>query len=251
MKITELKKRLHNVGVDVSEKTLRRWGTQGIIKDHKKPKGAWTGRGHEEKWHEKSFEEAAAFWAVRDSGIVPPRSISAKKVAEIKNAAYLLFESKDIFFESSSEFTIVTPPRLIFDAQKLKLTVNYTELNNLAVTWIAAVEKAKQIIRISERVEVILDWYYVPPYKPPSVPSSIIPLDSGTKMLQQMYEVIRKAEQTMLRDEEYKRIQIEDRLIRGEPRLKPLQSNGDDLSNRDKLTIFLYSHQEFMDAQVA
>jgi len=83
------------------------------------------------------------------------------------------------------------------------------------------------------------------------VPSSIIPLDSGTKMLQQMYEVIRKAEQTMLRDEEYKRIQIEDRLIRGEPRLKPLQSNGDDLSNRDKLTIFLYSHQEFMDAQVA
>ncbi len=34
MRIEELKERLQNIGIAVSEKTLRRWGAGGFIHDH-------------------------------------------------------------------------------------------------------------------------------------------------------------------------------------------------------------------------
>jgi hypothetical protein len=63
MRIEELQKRLSDVSVEISEKTLRRWGKDGIIKDHKKNLPG-TGRGHYEDWPEKALEEAAAVWAL-------------------------------------------------------------------------------------------------------------------------------------------------------------------------------------------
>jgi hypothetical protein len=56
-----------------------------------------------------------------------------------------LYESPKIFFKSPSEFTIVTPPQVIFDQQALELTVKDDELNNLAVTWMSAKERLERL----------------------------------------------------------------------------------------------------------
>ena len=65
MRIEELKERLQNIGIAVSEKTLRRWGAEGFIHDHlPTTKLPGIGRGHIEEWPKESFEEAAAFSAV-------------------------------------------------------------------------------------------------------------------------------------------------------------------------------------------
>jgi hypothetical protein len=63
MRIEELRKRLSNVSVEISEKTLRRWGKNGVITDHQQNLPG-TGRGHYEDWPEKALEEAAAVWAL-------------------------------------------------------------------------------------------------------------------------------------------------------------------------------------------
>ena len=272
MRIEELKERLQNIGIAVSEKTLRRWGAEGFIQDHlpatKLPR---IGRGNIEEWPEESFEEAAAFQAVRHSGITKQEAIfSAEKVAEIKQTAHCLFESPKIFFKSPSEFTIVTPPQFIFDTQALELTVKDHELNNLAVTWIGAKEKARKIAskerarqfmdkaqqkeEFSNRVKVIIDWYYDPPYVPFAYRSLIPELHETTKRVNQPKEMARKIDQLsdqligQLDDEERERSRTERdamRFTRGEPRLESLQSN------KDKLVVFLYSHQEFIEEQAA
>jgi hypothetical protein len=273
MRIEELKERLQNIGIDVSEKTLRRWGADGFIHDHlPTTKLPGIGRGNIEEWLEESFEEAAAFSAVRHSGITKQEAIlSAEKVAEIKEAAHCLFESPKIFFKSPSEFTIVTPPQFIFDTQALELTVKDHELNNLAVTWIGAKEKARKIAskeragqfidkaqqkeEFSNRVKVIIDWYYDPPYVPIACRSMLIPeLDEIIGRVNQPKEMARKIDRLsdqligQLDDEERERSRTERdamRFTRGEPRLESLRSN------KDELVVFLYSHQEFIEEQAA
>lgn len=273
MRIDELTERLQNIGIDVSEKTLRRWGRKGFTRDHlPTTKLPGIGRGNIEAWLEESFEEAAAFSAVLHSGITKQEAMfSAGKVAEIKQTASCLFESPKIFFKSPSEFTIVTPPQSIFDTQALELTVKDHELNNLTVTWIAAREKARQISakdraglfvdkaqqkeEFSRHVKVIIDWYYDPPYVPLVCCSKLIPeLDEITKKVNQPKEMARKIDRLsdqligQLGDEERERSRTERdamRFTRGEPRLESLQSN------KDKLVVFLYSHQEFIEEQAA
>jgi hypothetical protein len=199
---------------------------------------------------------------VCDTGAAKLGTISVERVAEIKKTARRLFESPKIFFESPSEFTIVTPPKFIFDTQALELTVKDNGLNNLAVTWIAAREKVRQYKekaqenrKISDRVKVIVDWYYNPPYKPPTFYSKLIPeLPQTTKIANQLNEMTRRVDEFIdgrigqLEDEERERIRTErdaKRFTRGKPRLEPLRSN------RDELVVFLHSHQEFMETQAA
>jgi|GEM_PF-576444 len=279
MQIEELKKRLDNVGIDVSVRTLRRWGENGYITDHKKS-AIERGRGHTEEWIDASFEEAAAFWAVRRSCAVRQKELlSAEKVTQIKKAAHRLFESANIFLESPSELVIVTPPKSIFDAQALELTVKDNELNDLAVTWLAARERARRYktrarwyrIRrektrrhtskaqlkkaFSKGVKIIIDWQYDPPYALPTYHSMLIPkLDEILRQTNQPKEIAKKIELftdrfvDQLGDAERDRIQAErdaTRLRRGTPRLKLLTSN------KHELVVFLHLHQKFMPAQPA
>jgi hypothetical protein len=88
VRIEELKERLQNVGIAVSEKTLRRWGAEGFIHDHlSTTKLPGIGRGNVEEWLEESFEEAAAFHEVRYIGIVKPRALTKEMFETIKDRA--------------------------------------------------------------------------------------------------------------------------------------------------------------------
>ena len=145
------------------------------------------------------------------------------------------------------------------------------ELNNLAVTWIGAKEKARKIAskerarqfidkaqqkeEFSNHVKVIIDWYYDPLNVPPAYRSMLIPgLHETTERVNQPKEMARKIDWLsdqligQLDDEERERSRTERdamRFTRGEPRLESLQSN------KDELVVFLYSHQEFIEEQAA
>lgn len=253
MRIEELKERLQNIGIAVSEKTLRRWGAEGFIHDHlPTTKLPGIGRGNIEEWPEESFEEAAAFHEVRYSGIIKARALSLEKVAEIKATAGRLLTSPAIFFELPSELTIITPPCLIFDVQTLELTLKDNELNSLAVAWIAAKEKARQTEKVSNQVRVTVDWYYNSPYEPPVYRSMLIPeLHETAKIANQLSEMTRRVDRfldslaSQHDDEKHARIRTnrdETRFTHSEPRLEPSQSN------KDEFVVFLHSFQEFTEA---
>jgi hypothetical protein len=162
MRIEELKNRLHDIGVDRSEKTLRTWGDRGFITDHQ-PQLVTTGRGNEEEWPEEAFGEAAAYYQILHRGIVKRKDLPVEKVAEIKQIAERVLLSPKMFREMPSGFAITTAPQFIFDFQALELTaVKDSALNELVVTWIAAKEKAKRNKQISDHVRVVIDWNYDP-----------------------------------------------------------------------------------------
>jgi hypothetical protein len=78
MRREELKERLQQIGADVSEKTLRRWGENGIIKDHRKGLSG-KGRGNAEDWPEESFLQAAGVIAMQQA------STTRLNVSELKS----------------------------------------------------------------------------------------------------------------------------------------------------------------------
>jgi hypothetical protein len=266
MNIKELLQRLREIGIDIDVSTLRRWADKGLITNHV-AKSIQTGRGHQEEWLEDSFFDAAAFWGVRHCGIT--KSFSTKEIEEVKARTRRLFESPDIFFESPSELTTITPPSHIFDVQTLEFKVQDTELNNLAVAWIAAREKARrckttakrygtrrlkkarhhvdQKKKFSKRVEIIVDWFYNPRYSPRISSSKLIPqlddvlyrADLPKKMANKIDYISQQLIQQLDKDER-KRVQVESekmRFVRGEPRLKP------SYSHKDELVVFLHSYQ--------
>jgi hypothetical protein len=168
MSIEELKKHLHDIGVDFSEKKLRRLGEQGFIKDHEW-KLVSTGRGNEEEWSDQSFIETAALWAVRriakkqaDKGARKLKKLSAEETREIKLIAKSVFESPPrVFHEVPSEFTITTPdPEFVYDFRALKTkVVQDGDLNDLVITWIAAREKARLGVPVRPAATIIVNWW--------------------------------------------------------------------------------------------
>jgi len=66
----EFKEGLQQIGADVSEKTLRRWGDIDIITDHQRYSGEFRpgrGRGNVEDWPEESLLQAAGVLAIQNA----------------------------------------------------------------------------------------------------------------------------------------------------------------------------------------
>ena len=117
MNIKELKKRLDEIGIKVSEKTLRRWGDKGLIKNHL-PQSVRTGRSHSEEWREDAFEEAAAVWALRYRGLV--KALSKEKIDEIRRVAERVYASPKVCHELPPEIKITTPnPKTVLRLQEV------------------------------------------------------------------------------------------------------------------------------------
>jgi len=85
VRIEELRKRLLDISVESSVKTLRRWGKNGIITDHQENVPG-TGRGNYEDWPEKALEEAAAVWAV----LHYKKGVTTKMIETVKESASLV-----------------------------------------------------------------------------------------------------------------------------------------------------------------
>jgi hypothetical protein len=101
MHIEELREQLQEMGVNVSEKTLRRWGDNGIIENHRRNL-PHTGRGNAEDWPEEALEEAAAAWAVfnYEKGVrVTPKMVKVVKqaVSYVYSGAFPSYEIPPIF----------------------------------------------------------------------------------------------------------------------------------------------------------
>jgi hypothetical protein len=173
MRIQELMELLLQLGVIVSEKTLRRWGESGIIKDHL-PNLPGTGRGNAEDWPQKALEEAAAVWAIRHCGVIKPNALNTEMILKIKDQANDVYDKAYVICEIPPIIRCFggLQPRqhpLLFKTQfvsaygpkeghkKMNETIllfpGETEeeradvLNKLVKVWIAAVEK----VRYTER----------------------------------------------------------------------------------------------------
>lgn len=144
MQIGELRARLQEIGVPISEKTLRRWGKNGLIKDHELNL-AGRGRGNKEEWHEQALEDAAAVWAISNCGIMKPRTLNKEILLGIKTIAHHVFQSSTVIQEVPEHLAVTTPnPESFYHFRSLKTKiVDNDALNDLAVVWIAAKAKVR------------------------------------------------------------------------------------------------------------
>lgn len=144
MQIGELRARLQEIGVPISEKTLRRWGENGLIKDHELNLPG-RGRGNKEEWGEQALEDAAAVWAVSNCGIMKPRALDKEIRLGIKIIAQHVFQSPTVIQEVPEHLVVTTPnPKSFYNFRSLKTKiVDNDALNDLAVAWIAAKAKIR------------------------------------------------------------------------------------------------------------
>ena len=63
--VSELRDRLHTLGVDVSTRTLQRWAEQGLIPRPEPPRGKGRGKGSISMWPEQAICAAAGVWMLR------------------------------------------------------------------------------------------------------------------------------------------------------------------------------------------
>jgi hypothetical protein len=172
--IKELQKRLRKIGaVDkngaaISERTLRDWAAKGLItgpeaaprktlkRVGRPPNKSGKGAGKIESgepgrfydWPEKSYEEAAAVWSIRQlsHGLEEKFKKDNEAILELRHEAERFYDNSLhpdtlsfwIWFKTPLEFgTKITPP---------------------LVSWVAAVEKARKNEQLDTPVKVVFRW---------------------------------------------------------------------------------------------
>jgi hypothetical protein len=172
--INELQKRLRKIGaVDkndaaIAQRTLRDWAAKGLItgpeaaprKTRKRvgrpPNKSGKGAGKIERgepgrfydWQEKSYEEAAAVWSIRhlSNGLEEKFTRDNEAIIELRHEA-------EQFYDNS-----LHPESLSFWIWFKTPVECGTKITPQLVSWIAAVEKARNSLPLDTPVKVVFRW---------------------------------------------------------------------------------------------
>ncbi len=172
MDIDSLQLRLHQLGVDIPQTTLRRWAYdkhQIIPRPKRDKRGNGSGkRGRAAFWNEKAVTEAAAMWALRNNPRIT-HAPSLRLISFIKRSASFVYESPTVGYELprsrlkrdegvTYESITIRFPYHPWHASGGKQPPPEAEWNELVTTWIAAIEKAKKAKPIKEPYKVCFHW---------------------------------------------------------------------------------------------
>jgi len=192
------------LGIATTIDELQRWAKKGIIPPYttdykrrpKRPRGRppkpggkkakeWEkkerelekekGRpGRYSAWPPKTVEEAAAVWAVRHNGIKKPKTITNETIHQIKKIAKRVYMFPVASYELPQNIRLTGPnPQITYSYTSYKMkVVDDDELNGMIETWIAAREKARRKIAISQPKKVVFHWETV--IKPPGFAYGLI-----------------------------------------------------------------------------
>lgn len=170
MNLEELQFRLRELGVDIPQNTLKRWGYDDLIprpERYKHGKGSGK-KGRVVSWSEDAVTEAAAVWAIRHNKIMK-KAPSRRLIPYIKRSALHVYEYPTAVYTPP-----VTDPNYLAQRatyKDVKMTLPYHRYKDIEVpqpdeatwhslltTWIAAKEKTKRRCPIDEKVQVIFHW---------------------------------------------------------------------------------------------
>lgn len=170
MDLNELQSRLRELGVDIPQNTLKRWGYDGLIprpERYKHGKGSGK-KGRAASWSENAVIEAAAVWAIRHNKITN-KAPSKKLIPYIKHSVLHVYEYPTAVY--TPPVTDSNDPTQRATYRDVKMTLPYDRYKNIEVpqpdetmwhflltTWIAAEEKAKRRYPVNEKVQVIFHW---------------------------------------------------------------------------------------------
>ncbi len=171
----KLVEELKALGVPLKIETLRAWASSKkefiTAPMKKRPVGRPPGsprlgdkRGRPELlWKRVVVEEAAAVWALGDRH--GKRSVTKNTIDAVKDVAACAYRYPSTFYDPPKEPHITGPDPTSQWTQLKKPWPRWTtminpndELNELATTWIAALEKAKRDVPVSKPKRVIFHW---------------------------------------------------------------------------------------------
>jgi len=160
MRVEELRKQMQKMGVrsNNSERTIRRWGEDGLIEDHR-PGQIGQGRGHADDWPEAALEDACAVLAVYQYNAQTKR-LSPEVIKHIKAVAEHLYVSPLAYYilprvlgpllrfgeipYEDVRLQFATEESLVLNLVPGENVEEKTGLfNALICTWIAAREKVR------------------------------------------------------------------------------------------------------------
>jgi hypothetical protein len=169
--IDDLVDGLKKLGIKLPEKTIVRWAyTDQVI-----TKPEWDkqkGRGKKSDWPSNAVEEVAAVWAVRNTPV--KRHVPKEKIEMIKAAAACAYRYPSTFYDPPRTTRITGPDPTSQWAKPWHLWTTMIhpndELNALATTWIAALEKAKRDAPVSKPKRVVFHWRSRPREEEKTIP---------------------------------------------------------------------------------
>jgi hypothetical protein len=169
MDIDELQAKLHEIGVDVPEATLKRWGydeREIIPRPERYKHGRGSGkRGRAASWSDEAAYEAAAVWAVLHSprtvgppplSLIPDIKRAARQPYASPVAGYVLSTELSADLKSQKEITYKSID--VHFGHGESLGKGPAEMQVLLTTWIAAKEKARRGIKIDTPQQVRFHW---------------------------------------------------------------------------------------------
>jgi len=167
MNLVELQSVLYDLGADIPQNTLKRWGYDGLIRRpqrYKKGKGG--GKGRAVSWTWDAVAEAAAIWAIKNAGILkaPP---SKKMIDAIKLTEYAVYQWPPAKYSPPPPGTKITAEsvrvkfvddeRQDLDSYPGRTPAERSDLlNSLVVVWICAIEKARRGMSLQKPARVVL-----------------------------------------------------------------------------------------------
>jgi len=170
MELEELQSQLRELGVDIPQNTLKRWGYDGLIprpERYKHGKGSGK-KGRAASWSEDAVTDAAAVWAIRHNKIIK-MALLRKLIPYIKHSALHVYEYPTAVYARPVADPNHPTQRATY--RDIMMTLPYDHYRDIEIpqpdeatwhslltTWIAAKEKAKHGCPINEKVQVIFHW---------------------------------------------------------------------------------------------
>jgi hypothetical protein len=187
-------KSLEKLGVTADIITLQKWSKQGLIPayetghQHKqmkrgRPKNTEKSKkgrmkkaedriqqkgrpGLRSKWPPETVEEATAVWAVKycnrdyKGNVIPPKAVTPETIGKVQRIARDMRSSPHPLYKIKERMIDSRWPDDPFTYKDLEMKLDRDDrLHRLAVTYIAAVEKARRGISVEEPKRVVLKRY--------------------------------------------------------------------------------------------
>jgi len=155
--VSELRDRLHTLGVDVSTRTLQRWAKQELIPQPDPPRGKGRGKGSISVWSERAICAAAGVWMIRGGlgGHWSRRILSKETAKKVQHVAAEMYTRPMVLLSLPEDTTDEDDPPLETVTFALDCPPN---VEPFLFPYLIATEKARHSWSLGRAAVVSFEW---------------------------------------------------------------------------------------------
>ncbi|MGZ4848377.1 MAG: hypothetical protein ACXVIS_07550 [Halobacteriota archaeon] len=159
--VKQLQKRLHDLGVTVSTRTLTRWAKQGLIPPPDPPRGRGRGKGSVSVWPQRAICMAAGVWILRNGSGKnwSRRKMDHETVKNVQRVASEMYKHPTVLLSLPTSTLDEDDPPL--SAVHLMFRCA-PKLEPFLFPYLVATEKARRSWSVKRPAVITFEWAYFP-----------------------------------------------------------------------------------------